>query len=450
MFTKILVANRGEIARRIMRTARGMGVASVAIYSEADRSALHVAEADEAYCVGAAAPQQSYLQGGRVIDAALQSGAQAIHPGYGFLSENADFARRVMAAGLTWIGPDPQLIDALGDKVNARNLMSGVGFPVNPGGLAGDAAAVEALVDEIGLPVMVKAAAGGGGIGMKVVHRRADLWPACERASQQAARLFGDPTLLIERFMEGARHVEVQILGLNSGEVLALGDRDCSVQRRFQKIVEESPSPGVSQKLRAHLLEASASSAEALGYRGAGTIECLVRDDEFVFLEVNARLQVEHPVTEMVTGLDLVEAQLHIAANEPWQPPNGRVEAHGHAIELRIYAEDPRTFLPAPGLLSCWREPVGEGVRVDSGYQAGDTVTPFYDPLLAKLCVHGADRPAALSKARHAVRAFEVEGPKTNLPFLAELLNDSAFRNGDYDTGFVSRMQQAKAVKEPS
>ncbi|MBV9993777.1 MAG: ATP-grasp domain-containing protein [Caulobacteraceae bacterium] len=441
MFDSLLIANRGEIARRIIRTARRLGLSTVAVYSEADAGAAHVQEADQAVLIGPPPAAASYLRVDAILEAARSTGAQAVHPGYGFLSENAGFARAVIEAGLAWIGPAPQIIAAVGDKAAARTLMAAKGLPVNPGGEVADAAAAATLAGEIGFPLMVKAAAGGGGIGMKVVRNLDEIRATCERTREQALRFFGDGGLLVERYLEDARHVEVQILGLADGRVLAPGERDCSVQRRFQKVVEETPSPGVSPGLRARMLQTCAAAAERLGYRGAGTVECLVKGDAFVFLEVNARLQVEHPVTELVTGLDLVEAQLRVAAGEAWTPPEGPAPG-GHAIELRVYAEDPVRFLPGPGPISVWREPVGEGVRVDAGYRAGDVVSAFYDPLMAKLCVWGSDRAEALSRARRAVAEFEIEGPKSNLAFLAEVLEHPDFVSGAYDTGLVARMRR--------
>ena len=448
MFDSVLVANRAEIARRVIRTARRMGIRSVAVYSEADADLPYVSEADQAAPIGPAPPAQSYLDAAAIIDAARKTGAAAVHPGYGFLAENADFAREVMAAGLIWVGPDPAAIDQMGDKIRARNLMEQAGVPVSPGSRepVTDVTAALAEADRIGYPVMVKAAAGGGGIGMGVAADRAGLQAAFETARSRAERFFGSPEILIERYVERARHVEVQILGLADGRVLALGERDCSVQRRHQKVAEETPSPGVSAALRERMLTAAVRAGEAVGYRGAGTVECLVDTEagSFVFLEMNTRLQVEHPVTELVTGIDLVEQQFLIASGEPVSfDPSAPVTPTGHAIELRVYAEDPKRFLPSPGAITDWREPSGPGVRVDSGYAAGTTVTPFYDPLLAKLCTHGATRDEAIARARSAVAEFVVTGPKTNLPFHAELLANTEFVSGDYDTGLVSRMRQA-------
>ena len=448
MFDSVLIANRGEIARRIIRTARLMGVRSIAVYSDADEGLPYVTEADEAVHLGPSAPARSYLDAALLLDAARKTGAAAVHPGYGFLAESATFARAVGAAGLIWVGPSPDAIERMGDKIRARNLMAEAGVPVAPGSSApvadADAAVVEA--ERIGYPVMVKAAAGGGGIGMSAAYDTAELRKAFDTARTRAERFFGSPEILLERYLSRARHVEVQILGLADGRVLALGERDCSVQRRHQKVAEETPSPGISPQLRTEMLAAAVRAGEAVAYRGAGTVECLVDAQEgtFVFLEMNTRLQVEHPVTELVTTIDLVEQQFLIAAGLPVSfDADVPVKSAGHAIELRVYAEDPKRFLPSPGKVTAWQEPSGPGVRVDSGYAAGTTVTPFYDPLLAKLCAFGATRDEAIARARLAVADFRVEGPKTNLPFHAELLGNAEFVSGDYDTGLVSRMRQA-------
>ncbi|HET8681086.1 MAG TPA: biotin carboxylase N-terminal domain-containing protein [Micromonosporaceae bacterium] len=445
MIESLLVANRGEIARRVIRTARRLGVRTVAVYSEADAALPFVAEADEAVLLGPANPAQSYRNVEAILAAAKATGAQAVHPGYGFLSENADFARTVAACGLVWVGPGADAIAAMGDKINARNLMAAAGVPVAPG-TTDPAADVDAALDAaagIGYPVMVKAAAGGGGMGMAAAADPAALRTEYEKVRAFAERMFGDGSVLIERFFPRVRHVEVQILGLADGRVVALGERECSVQRRNQKLVEESPSPAVSAPLRERLLAAAVRAGEAVGYRNAGTVECLLDPGtgEFFFLEMNTRLQVEHPVTELVYGVDLVEAQLRVAAGEdPGFDPDALAPA-GHAIELRVNAEDPKRFLPGPGTITTWAEPAGPGVRVDSGYAAGNTVTPFYDSLLAKLVVHGADRAQALERAQAAVAAFEIAGPKCNLPFFAELLVHDEFVSGDYDTGIVGRLR---------
>ena len=445
MLDSVLVANRGEIARRVIRTARTMGIRAVAVYSDADADLPYVREADEALYIGPSQPARSYLDAAALIEAARKTGAAAVHPGYGFLAENADFARRVIGAGLTWVGPGPGAIEQMGDKIRARNLMEQAGVPVSPGTREPVTDVAEAVTEaeRIGYPVMVKAAAGGGGIGMGAAADEAGLRSAFETARSRAERFFGSPAILLERYVERARHVEVQILGLADGRVLALGERDCSVQRRHQKVAEETPSPGVSASLRGRMLAAAVKAGEAVDYRGAGTVECLVDAGagSFVFLEMNTRLQVEHPVTELVTGIDLVEQQFRIAAGEPPSFEPGAIRPAGHAIELRIYAEDPVRFLPGPGTITEWDEPAGDGVRVDAGYQAGNTVTPFYDPLLAKLCVHGADRAQALDRAREAVTAFRITGPKTNLAFHADLLASPDFVSGDYDTSLVSKLR---------
>jgi len=441
----VLVANRGEIARRVIATTRRLGIRSVAVYSEADAGLPFVREADEAVLIGPPPPAQSYLDAGAILAAARQTAAAAIHPGYGFLSENATFARQVQAEGLTWVGPTPEAIGQMGDKINARNLMHRAGVPVALGStepVTGPSAAL-AEAERIGYPVMVKAAAGGGGIGMSAAAGPEELQTAFETARTRAERFFGSPAILLERFIERARHVEVQIMGLADGRVVALGERDCSVQRRHQKVAEETPSPGVSPEVRGRLLAAGVRAGEAVAYRGAGTVEFLldVRKQEFVFLEMNTRLQVEHPVTELVTGIDLVEQQFLIAAGEPVGFDPLGVAPEGHALEFRVYAEDPVRFLPSPGAITEWEQPAGPGIRVDAGYEAGNTVTPFYDPLLAKLCVHGGTRDEALGRAREAVAAFRLAGPKTNLPFHADLLANEPFVSGDYDTSVVAGLR---------
>jgi acetyl-CoA carboxylase biotin carboxylase subunit len=446
VFESVLVANRGEIASRVIDTVRRMGLKAIAVYSEADAGLPFVDEADESILIGHADPRQSYLNIGAVLEAAKRTNARAIHPGYGFLAENAEFAQRVIDEGLAWIGPPPTAIARMGNKINARNLMIEAGVPVASGTWepVPDADAAVAEAKRIGYPVMVKTAGGGGGIGMSAASDEAGLRTAYETARRAAERFAtarnGDSGVLLERCIQLARHVEVQILGLVDGTVVALGERDCSVQRRHQKVVEETPSPGVGPELRARMLDAAVRAGQAVGYRGAGTVEFLVDPvaQNFVFLEMNTRLQVEHPITELVTGIDLVEQQLLIAAGEPvpdTPPPTG------HAIEFRVYAEDPERFLPSPGEIKVWEEPVGDGIRIDAGYAEGNKVTPFYDPLLAKLCVHDTDRAAAIERARAAVDAFRIEGLKTNLPFLAELLGNAEFAAGTYDTGLVGRMR---------
>ncbi len=418
---------------------------AIAVYSEADAELPFVAEADEAVLIGPAPAKQSYLDVDAILAAAAGAGAAAIHPGYGFLAENADFAGRVIDAGLIWVGPSPEAIEQMGDKIRARNLMAAAGVPVAAGGTepVADADAAVALARDIGYPVMIKAAAGGGGIGMSVAADEARLRSGFETARSRAERFFASPAILLERYITSARHVEVQILGLADGRVIALGERDCSVQRRHQKVAEETPSPGVSAALRQRMFAAAVRAGEAVGYRGAGTVECLVDTvtGEFMFLEMNTRLQVEHAVTEMVTGIDLVEQQLLVAAGAEVSFDPQSVQPEGHALELRVYAEDPVRFLPSPGTITQWHEPSGPGVRVDAGYVAGNVVTPHYDPLLAKLVLHGADRGRAIALAREAVAEFAVTGLKTNLPFHADLLNSQEFGSGDYDTSVVSRLR---------
>ncbi|WP_117211396.1 acetyl-CoA carboxylase biotin carboxylase subunit [Allorhizocola rhizosphaerae] len=443
MIESVLVANRGEIARRVIRTAKRLGIRSIAVYSEADADLPFAREADEAVLIGPANPAESYRNTEAILNAAKQTGAQAIHPGYGFLSENADFARMVTEHGLIWIGPGAEAITAMGDKINARNLMAAAGVPVAPGTqdpVASVELALQAASD-IGYPIMVKAAAGGGGMGMAVATDEASLEAEYERVRGFAERMFGDGSVLLERYFPRVRHIEVQILGLADGSVVALGERECSVQRRNQKLVEESPSPALTPEQRSALLAAAVRAGEAVNYRNAGTVECLFDPTagEFFFLEMNTRLQVEHPVTEAVFGIDLVEAQFRVASGLPADVPT---VANGHAIEFRVNAEDPKRFLPGPGAITTWVEPLDlPGVRVDSGYREGNKVTPNYDSLMAKLIVFGADRAEAIERAKAAVAAFEIAGPKNNLPFFIELLSNDEFTSGDYDTALVSRMR---------
>jgi acetyl-CoA carboxylase, biotin carboxylase subunit len=443
MIGSVLVANRGEIARRVIRTARRLGIRTIAVYSEADAELPFVTEADEAVLIGPANPAQSYRNAEAILAAAKATHAESVHPGYGFLSENADFARAVQANGLVWIGPGPEAIAAMGDKINARNLMAAAGVPVAPG-TAEPVASIEAALAEaerIGYPVMVKAAAGGGGMGMAVAPDADKLRAEFDKVMAFAERMFGSGAVLLERYFPRVRHVEIQILGLADGSVVALGERECSVQRRNQKLLEESPSPAVSPQLRERMQRAAVRAGEAVGYRNAGTVECLLdpTTGDFFFLEMNTRLQVEHPITESVYGVDLVEEQFRVASG--LAPSFGALTPRGHAIELRINAEDPKRFLPGPGAITTWVEPAGEGVRVDSGYTAGTTVTPSYDSLMAKLVVSAPDRVTAIERARAAVAGFEIVGPKCNLPFFTELLNNPEFLSGDYDTGIVSRMR---------
>jgi len=455
MFDSLLVANRGEIAGRVIRTAGEMGIRTIAVYSEADAALPFVAAADEAVLIGPANPAQSYRNGPAVIQAALATGALAVHPGYGFLSEDPAFARQVVDAGLIWVGPSPEAITAMADKVAARNLVAGAGVPVAPGTEEPVRTPEDAALaaKEIGYPVMIKAAAGGGGMGMAVVTSPEALTAEYEKVTAFAGRLFGDPSVFIERFFPRVRHIEVQILGLSDGTVMAVDERECSVQRRHQKVAEETPSPGVDEALLARMLAAARTVGEVVHYQGAGTVEFLVspatkdadgrelNPSQFFFLEMNTRLQVEHPITEAVLAIDLVRAQLLIAAGEHPDFDEDSLTHTGHAIELRINAEDSKRFLPGPGAITGWQEPTGDGIRVDAGYAAGTTVTPSYDSLMAKLIVHGADRAQALARAAQAVADFTIVGPKSNLAFHAELLANEEFLSGDYDTGIVGRMR---------
>jgi acetyl-CoA carboxylase, biotin carboxylase subunit len=443
VFESVLVANRGEIARRVIRSARSLGMRTVAVHSSVDAELPFVAEADDTVEL-TGPPAQAYRDTHQLLDAARRTRVVAVHPGYGFLSENPGFASAVSDAGLVWVGPSAQAISAMGDKVAARDTVAAAGVPVASGsaGAVSTQAAAVADAEKVGFPVMLKAATGGGGMGMVVAADAETVRTEYAKVSTFAQRLFGDSRLFVERYFPRVRHVEVQVLGLADGAVVALGERDCSVQRRHQKVAEESPSPAVEPDLRRRMECAAVLAAATVGYRNAGTVEFLLDQDsgEFFFLEMNTRLQVEHPVTELRYGVDLVAAQLRIAAGAD---PGFDVDAApaGHAIELRVNAEDPKRFLPGPGLVTEWVEPTGEGVRVDAGYAAGSTVTPFYDSLLAKLVVHGSDREQALARARAAVAGFTVTGPKCNLPFHAELLEHPEFVSGRYDTGLVSRMR---------
>lgn len=421
-----------------------MGLRVVAVNSEADRGSKHVREADESVDIGGRAAAESYLDQDLIISAAKERGVDAIHPGYGFLSENANFAQRVIDSGIIWVGPSPSAIEAMGDKVSARNLVSGVGVPVSAGTRHPlvDVSVAVAAAEQVGYPIMVKAAAGGGGIGMAIAENEAELCSAFSRVQSAGVGFFGSDSMLLEHYVRAARHVEVQVLGLADGRVFALGDRDCSVQRRHQKVVEEAPCSSITAEVREAMFASAVRAAQAVGYQGAGTVEYLVDSitNQFYFLEMNTRLQVEHPVTELVTGVDIVREQFRVAAGDAPSTDLSDLVIDGHAIEFRVCAEDPTSFIPSPGRLSAWREPGGSGIRVDSGYSAGDVVGPYYDSLLAKLCVHASTREGAVLLAREAVAKFVVEGVSTNLPFLARILEDPEFLSGFYDTGIVRRM----------
>ncbi|MDX6644736.1 MAG: hypothetical protein QOK40_463, partial [Miltoncostaeaceae bacterium] len=433
MFSRVLVANRGEIAVRVMRTLREMGIASVAVYSEADRDALFVSYADEAHLIGAGQPSESYLNVERILEAATRSGAQAIHPGYGFLAENAAFAQACADAGLVFVGPPPEAIEAMGSKVRARQLMQAAGVPIVPGTTepVGSLEAARAAAGEIGYPVAVKAAAGGGGKGFRVAMTERDLADALEGARRESERFFADSVVYLERYLPEPRHVEIQVLADDHGTCLWLGERDCSIQRRHQKLVEETPSPVVSESLRRRMGQASVRAAQAVGYRSAGTVEYLVDGEEFFFLEMNARIQVEHPITEMVLGVDLVREQLRIAAGEPVGMGQADVVPRGHSIECRINAEDAsQRFLPAPAPIGAYREPAGPGVRVDSGVGPGSALPDLYDPMIAKLVVWDIDRESARRRMLRALDEFVIEGPVTLIPFHRWLLEQEEFIAG--------------------
>ena len=451
-FSKVLVANRGEIAIRVFRTLRELGIGCVAVYSEADRGRAHVRAADEAYLVGPGPAAESYLRGDVLVDTALRAGAAAIHPGYGFLAENAAFARLVEGAGLTWIGPPPDAIELMGSKTAARAAMQAAGVPIVPGAVepVASAEAVVALGEQIGYPLLIKAAAGGGGKGMELVRDPSAAERAFAAATRQGEKYFADATVYVERFVEDPRHVEVQVLADAHGNVIHLGERDCTIQRRHQKLVEETPSPAVDDALRARIGEIAVSAARAAGYRSAGTIEgLLTRDGEYFFMEMNTRIQVEHTVTELVTGLDLVREQVLVAAGEPLSLTQDQVELRGHAIECRINAEDvTRGFLPAPGRITGYHEPAGPGVRVDSGVEAGEEVSGLYDPMIAKLVVHDVDRGRAIARMLRALAEFRIEGPPTLLGFHRALLEHPCFVAGETCAGVVESEELAQRAKE--
>ena len=446
-FSKVLVANRGEIAVRIFRTLRELEISPVAVYSEADRASLHVRVADEAYLLGPGPPAESYLVQERVIEAATRAGAEAIHPGYGFLAENASFARAVEKAGLVWIGPPPEAIELMGSKVAARERMKAAGVPIIPGTTepVSTPDEVRDLGVELGWPIAIKASAGGGGKGLKVVHSAEEVDRAFEAARREGEAYFSDPAVYVERYLEDPRHVEVQVLADAHGNVIHLGERDCTIQRRHQKLVEETPSPAVSEELRDRIGRIAVDAAQAVGYRSAGTIEGLLsREGEYFFLEMNTRIQVEHTVTELVTGLDLIREQVLIAAGEPLWLRQEDVRLNGHAIECRINAEDPSSgFLPAPGRITGYREPAGPGVRVDSGVEAGSEIAGLYDPLIAKLCVHGVDREHARRRMLRALEEYRIEGVSSLLGFHRALLEHPCFAQGETCHGIVESKELA-------
>lgn len=452
-FTKLMIANRGEIACRVIRTARRMGIRTVAVFSDADRDALHVAMADEAVRIGPPPARESYLRGDAIIAAAKATGAEAIHPGYGFLSENAEFADACVQAELIFVGPTAETMRLMGSKSAAKTLMEKSGVPLVPGyhgaaqhaGVLGDAAA------RIGFPVLIKASAGGGGKGMRIVRAGSELAEAIAGAKREAASAFGDDRVLIEKYLERPRHIEVQVFGDQHGNVVSLFERECTLQRRHQKVIEEAPSPSLTPERREAISKAARDAAAAVNYVGAGTVEFIADETGFYFIEMNTRLQVEHPVTEAVTGFDLVEWQLRVAMGEKFTRTQDEIRMRGHAVEARIYAEDAeKGFLPSIGTLHHWKEPAQrDGLRVDSGFRAGDAVTPYYDPMLAKLIAYGPDRDRALDKLADGLRGFEIAGVTTNIPFLAALIAHPDVRKGAMDTGLIERELTALTAPTP-
>lgn len=440
MFKKVLIANRGEIARRVIRTCKRLNVLTVAVYSEADAESLHVKEADEAFCIGKPPVAQSYLNIDRILEVAKESGAEAVHPGYGLLSENAEFAKRCTEAGLVFIGPSADVIASMGSKLEARKTMKAAGVPIVEGVETPVKDVTEAIeiASHLGYPIMLKASAGGGGIGMQLVENAEELAKAFEGNQKRAQSFFGDGTMYMERFIANPHHVEVQIIADHDGNVVPLFERECSIQRRNQKVVEEAPSPFISEETRKSMLDASVKAVQHIGYVNAGTIEYLVdAEQNFYFLEMNTRLQVEHPVTEEITNLDLVEEQLKIAAQQPLAFTRESIERKGHAIEVRIYAENPSTFFPSPGTITAFELPTGEGIRHECGVEAGTSVTPFYDPMISKLVVWGETRAIACERLIEALKAYKIEGIQTNIPMLLKTVTHEQFLKGYTTTKFV-------------
>lgn len=441
MFQKVLIANRGEIAVRVIRACRELGIRTVAVYSEADRDALHVKMADEAYCIGPTASKDSYLNIANIMSVATKVGVDAIHPGYGFLAENSDFAEICTACNITFIGPEPEAIVKMGDKSTAKETMKAAGVPTVPGtdGLIEDIADAIRTANDIGYPVMVKATAGGGGRGMRVAVNDEDLEKAIRQAQSEAKTAFGNPGVYLEKFVEGPRHVEIQIMADKYGNVVYLGERDCSIQRRHQKLIEEAPSPALSEELRQRMGQAAVAAAKAVNYHGAGTVEFLLdKYGQFYFMEMNTRIQVEHPVTELVTGIDLIKEQIMVAAGQPLSFSQEDVQLNGWAIECRINAENPaRNFMPSPGRITNYLAPGGFGVRVDSAAYAGYTIPPYYDSMIAKLIVWGKDRQEAIERMKRALGEFVVEGITTTIPFHLKVMDHEVFISGEFDTKFL-------------
>lgn len=455
MFKKILIANRGEIACRVIRACRDMGIKTVAVYSEADKNALHVRMSDEAFHIGNPPSAESYLRWEKILEVAKKSGAEAIHPGYGFLSENANFVRKVTEAGIVFIGPPPEAMEGMGGKISARIIAINADVPVVPGTTEPLKNYEDALETSrrIGFPVMLKASAGGGGKGMRLVFEESELKSALETAQSEALAGFGDDAVYVEKAVVRPRHIEIQVFSDKHGNHVYLGERECSIQRRHQKVIEESPSPINDAELRRKMGECAVKVAKAVNYVGAGTVEFLVSDLDrsFYFLEMNTRLQVEHPVTELVTGIDLVREQIRVAWGEQLSFTQQDIQMKGHAIECRVYAEDPENnFLPSPGKITRLRVPSGNGVRDDSGIYEGSEISIYYDPMISKFCVYGRDREEVLGRLGRALQEYEVGGIKTTLPFFREIIEDSEFIEGKLDTGFIPRWQQRRAKQEPS
>ncbi|MDR9436468.1 MAG: acetyl-CoA carboxylase biotin carboxylase subunit [Thiohalophilus sp.] len=443
MIEKVLIANRGEIALRILRACRELGIKTVAVHSDADRDLKHVRLADESVCIGPASSTESYLNIPAVISAAEVTDSMAIHPGYGFLSENADFAERVMESGFIFIGPRPETIRMMGDKVQAIKAMQKTGVPCVPGSdgpLGSDDETNIRLAREIGYPIIIKAAGGGGGRGMRVVHSEAALLNAISMTRAEAGSSFGNDMVYMEKFLENPRHIEFQVLADEHGNAIHLGERDCSMQRRHQKVIEEAPAPGITEKMRKKIGERCADACREIGYRGAGTFEFLYQDGEFYFIEMNTRVQVEHPVTEMITGVDIVREQLLIASGEKLRYTQKEIEIRGHAIECRMNAEDPDKFIPSPGTISSYHAPGGPGIRVDTHIYNGYRVPPYYDSMIGKLIAHGEDRNTALARMRIALSEVVVEGIKTNIPLHQELIRDANFRAGGTNIHYLEKL----------
>ncbi len=440
MFEKVLIANRGEIALRVLRACKELGIRTVAVYSSADRDLKHVLLADETVCIGAAPAGESYLNIPAIISAAEVTDTEAIHPGYGFLAENADFAERVEQSGFVFIGPRPESIRLMGDKVSAKQAMKAAGVPTVPGSegaLPDEPGEVRHLAREVGYPVLLKAAAGGGGRGMRVVHSEANLSSALSLVRAEAQAAFGDGTLYLEKYLPSPRHIEIQVLGDGEGHAIHLGERDCSMQRRHQKVVEEAPAPGLSAKQRNQIGRRCVEACQKMRYRGAGTFEFLYQHGEFFFIEMNTRIQVEHPVTEMITGVDLVREQIRVAAHQPFTLRQDDIVMRGHAIEIRINAEDPDTFVPSPGRVAEWHAPGGPGVRVDSHLYAGYVVPPYYDSLIGKLVTWGDDRETARARMRIALDEIVIEGIRTNVALHRRIITDAAFAAGGTDIHYL-------------